>query len=143
MLYRPPDFRARGAELFRDARATDDDRCVIAQQANDTAEPSVSGAVGGGVDASWWNAGDTRIMPLHSRKSLARIEILLLRIRKKRECCAQDDAMIRLVLGFSLEPTAEGSGLLSYAGIIRMLRSTACTECVSAPTEMKSTPVSA
>jgi hypothetical protein len=31
----------------------------------------------------------------------------------------------------------------SYAGMIRMLRSTACTECVSAPTEMKSTPVSA
>ena len=38
---------------------------------------------------------------------------------------------------------AHGPQLLSYTGMILMLRSTAGTECVSAPTEMKSTPVSA
>lgn len=38
---------------------------------------------------------------------------------------------------------SERSGNKRYAGVIRKLMSTAVADCVSAPTEMKSTPVSA
>lgn len=60
LLHGAPDFRARGAELFSDALATDDDGGVIAQQTNDAAETGVGGAVTRG--ASWVGAGDKEIM---------------------------------------------------------------------------------
>jgi hypothetical protein len=44
MLYRAPDFRARGSQFFRDARTADDQRGVVAQQANDVAEAGVGQA---------------------------------------------------------------------------------------------------
>jgi len=57
-----PDFRARGAKLFRDARAADDDRGVIAQQADDATQARIRRAVGARVNAGWRSAGDKTIM---------------------------------------------------------------------------------
>jgi len=41
LLHRSPDFGARGAELFGNALATDDDCGVVTQQANNAAEAGV------------------------------------------------------------------------------------------------------
>jgi hypothetical protein len=60
LLHGAPDFRTRGAELFGDALAADDDSGIVAQQANDAAEARVGGAVARG--ASWVGAGDKTIM---------------------------------------------------------------------------------
>ena len=62
VLHRPPNFGARCAKFFRDARAADDHGRVVAQQADDAAEPSVGGVIAIGIDASWGNACDTTIM---------------------------------------------------------------------------------
>ena len=69
MLHRPPDFGARRAKFLGNASAADDDGGVVAQQADDAAEPRVGGVIAVRVNASWGNARDTRIMPSHSRKS--------------------------------------------------------------------------
>ena len=45
MLYGAPHFGPRGAQFLGDARAADDQRRVVAQQANDTAEAGVGQAL--------------------------------------------------------------------------------------------------
>ena len=62
ILHRAPDLGARRAQLVGDARAADDDGSVVAQQPNDAAKPSVGRAFGLGVNASWRNARDRKIM---------------------------------------------------------------------------------
>ena len=54
VLYGAPDFGARGTQFFGDASAADDQRRVVAEQANDVAEAGVGQAFGkSGIGASW------------------------------------------------------------------------------------------
>ncbi len=62
ILHRAPNLGARCAQLVGNARAADDHGSVVAQQTNDAAKPSVSRAFGLGVNASWRNACDRKIM---------------------------------------------------------------------------------
>ena len=48
-----PHFGARGAQFFGDASSADDQRRVVAEQANDVAEASVGQAFGQRVGAGW------------------------------------------------------------------------------------------
>ena len=62
MLHRPPDFGAAGAQFLGDARAADDHRGVVAQQANNAAQARIGGAVRLDIHAGWRCAGDNKIM---------------------------------------------------------------------------------
>ncbi|HEY4960120.1 MAG TPA: hypothetical protein VII29_04605, partial [Terriglobales bacterium] len=54
VLYGAPHFRARSAQFLGDAGAADDERSVVAQQANNAAEAGVSQSLGkSNVGASW------------------------------------------------------------------------------------------
>ena len=41
VLHRPPNFRTRRAQLFRNARAADDQRRIVAQQPDDAPQARV------------------------------------------------------------------------------------------------------
>ena len=62
MLHRAPHFGAGSAQLLGDARAADDHRCVVAQQAHNATQARVGGTVGRDIGADWRGSDDRTIM---------------------------------------------------------------------------------
>ena len=136
VLYRSPHLGARCAQLFGDALAADDDGSVLAQQADDAAEARVGRRAVAGVDADWGGGRDRKIMREGEQSWVGLI----------REQGSFDSGAPPLRMTppkVWLVANCQALSAASYAGAMRMLRSTAFTECVRAPTEMKFTPVSA
>src|SRR5208282_4856275 len=129
LLNQPPDFGPAGADLFGNFRAADDDDGMAHEQAHDAAEAHVRCFMHGRQAASFRGSGDGG----NYKQSLV----------VSRWSLATEFRMIQPAN--DSRPTTNDRRLTTalYAGVTRILISTAVDECVSAPTEMKSTPVSA
>lgn len=151
LLDQAPDFGAAGADFFGDFCSARDHGRVIHQEANDAAQAHVGGLVGAGRAANFFRDGDGGIIafpsfvlrpwslvPRPSPYGTKSASFLALESSQKR--CVRETAECRN------RRIAKGQGPRTtdaHAGMTLMLKSTAVADCVSAPTEIKSTPVSA
>src|SRR5271155_1156990 len=122
LLNQPPNFRPAGPDLFGNFRAADDHGSVAHQQTDNAAEANVGRFVYGGETAGFGGGCDGGIIT--SRWSF------VVGNRIPNDPTGRTTSDRRPTTGFQ-------------AGVTLKLISTAVNDCVSAPTEMKSTPVSA
>src|SRR5450631_1103313 len=130
LLNQSPNFRPARSDLFRNLRAADNNGSVAHEQADDAAQANVCRLVHGRQAASFCGSGDGG----NYKQSLV----------VGRWQIASRGRLRRVWLCDGLRTTGDHRRTTAlYAGCTRKLISTAVDECVSAPTEMKSTPVSA
>ena len=141
LLHQPPDLGAAGADLVGNLGAADDDGGVVHQQPHNSSEAQIrllrrKVRVVAGAPAR------ERFLESRPVAALLMRGIMREKTRKNKSGCEMEDGRPARQTR-SAGPTGEDAVLTSYTGVTRRLISTATAECVSAPTEIKSTPVSA